>query len=186
MSLCLSSRYLAVRGPLTWELVRKSGGECPEIFGDPALLLPQLYTPRKIEKKYRLGIIRHVVHRGDQNLGTGVKEISILRCGYKEIESFIDELHECEAILSTSLHGLIVSHAYGIPARWCTYSDGAAIAGDGTKFLDYFLSVDMPEQQALDLSRYSRICASMGDEAPEPGMRFDSMALRAAFPYPTS
>lgn len=183
-TLAPDARYLAVRGPLTWELVRKSGGECPEIFGDPALLLPQLYTPRRHEKKYRLGIIRHVVHRRAQDFGPDVKEISILRCGYKEIERFIDELHECEAILSTSLHGLIVSHAYGIPARWCTYSDGAAIAGDGTKFHDYFLSVDMQKQDALDLSPYGTIAASMRDEVPELSMRFDAKALREAFPHP--
>ncbi|SOC44070.1 tetratricopeptide repeat protein [Rhizobium subbaraonis] len=176
------ARYLAVRGPLTRELVLKSGGECPEVFGDPALLLPQLYTPRKVEKKYRLGVIQHVVHRGERNFGPGVKEISIVRCGYEEIEAFIDELCECEMILSTSLHGLIVAHAYGIPARWCTFSDGAAISGDGTKFLDYFLSVQMPEQHALDLSHYHDITASMRDEVPDLQLRFDATALRSSFP----
>lgn len=183
-ALAPDARYHAVRGPLTRELVLKSGGECPEIYGDPALLLPQLYTPRKVEKKYRLGIIQHVVHRGDRKFGPGVKEISILRCGYDEIEAFIDELSECEMILSTSLHGLIVSHAYGIPARWCTFSDGAAISGDGTKFLDYFLSVNMPEQRALDLSHYKDITAAMRDEVPDLNLRFDAAALRASFPYP--
>ncbi len=55
---CLNkeTKYLAVRGPLTRNLLRIHGGNCPEIYGDPALLLPEVFNP-KVEKKYKIGVI---------------------------------------------------------------------------------------------------------------------------------
>ena len=48
----------AVRGPLTREAILKEGGKCPEIYGDPAIIMPRLYTP-KIGAKHKAGLILH-------------------------------------------------------------------------------------------------------------------------------
>ncbi|MBX5446790.1 polysaccharide pyruvyl transferase family protein, partial [Sphaerobacter sp.] len=140
--LSAEATYCAVRGPATRRLVLDSGAECPEVFGDPALLLPILYQPR-VQKRYALGLVRHHVHADEPlALSAEVQEIDILRCGYGEIERFIDEVCECEAIVSTSLHGLIVAQAYGIPAIWGTFSSSEkGIQGGDVKFIDYFASV---------------------------------------------
>ena len=50
-----------------------------------------------------------------------------------------NEILECECIISSSLHGLIVPHAYGIKALWMKFSD--KLSGDNTKFYDYFESI---------------------------------------------
>jgi hypothetical protein len=47
-------------------------------------------------------------------------------------------------VISTSLHGLIVSHSYGIPALWISFKE-KDLFGDNIKFLDYFSSVKIPE-----------------------------------------
>jgi Polysaccharide pyruvyl transferase len=150
--------YRAVRGPLTRQLVLKSGGVCAEVYGDPAWFMPRIYNPT-VAKDSALGLIRHISHADRSIKIDGVKEISVERVGDEEIEAFVRELVSCERIISTSLHGVILAHAYGIPAEWAAFLDsGKQIAGDGTKFQDYFRSVGIDEDRVpLDLTSFERI-----------------------------
>jgi tetratricopeptide (TPR) repeat protein len=178
--------YRAVRGPLTRQLVLDSGGQCPEVYGDPACFLPCLYQPKTLAKTYKLGLIRHHLNEADVDVADDVKLISVLRAGYAGIERFIDELHECECILSTSLHGLIVAHAYGIPARWCEVSgDAGRVPGDGTKFRDYLLSVGLDPAPPYLLPRHGRVESALAAEALGrlPRKSIDLEALAATAPF---
>ncbi|WP_197432685.1 polysaccharide pyruvyl transferase family protein [Pseudovibrio brasiliensis] len=168
--ICINANatYKAVRGPITRELVLNAGGECPEVYGDPALLLPLIYSKKKdphSSRKNKIGLILHHNHDVNSlNVSKDVKVIDIHRVLYHEIEEFIDEVCSCELILSTSLHGIIVSHAYGIPARWCTLSGESvkSVPGDNMKFADYFASVGIVDQiEPIDLSSISKISADL-------------------------
>lgn len=131
--------FRAVRGPQTRAFLIEKGYVVPEIYGDPALLLPLYYKPKR-EKKFKLGVIPHY---SDYEL---VKEwykdddhINIINLMTLSIESTTDEILKCEKIVSSSLHGIIVAHAYGIPAVWQKFSTN--LFGDNIKFQDYFESV---------------------------------------------
>lgn len=137
----------AVRGPLTRNMVLEQGYNCPEIYGDPALLYPRFYKPN-IQKKYRFGIIPHYVDQNSKWLNqflnnANVKIIDIkVPSDERFINKFVDEVNECEIILSSSLHGIIAADAYGIPSYWIELSNN--VIGNGFKFRDYFSSVGRP------------------------------------------
>lgn len=130
------AKVLAVRGEYTNEKLQKMGFSGSNVYGDPALLLPLLYEP-KSNKDYKLGIIPHMseVDYFINNYGDTNKIIDLRTF---DVERIIDEICSCEYILSTSLHGIIVAHAYGIPALWIKKH---YINTDGFKFRDYFSSV---------------------------------------------
>lgn len=136
-------KILAVRGPLTRKRLIDQGKNCPEIYGDPALLFSKFYSPKETGKKYKIGIIPHYVDK-DNSFFETIKDrqdvliIDITQDKFK----FIDEINSCETIFSSSLHGIIASDAYGVPAFWIEFSD--KVIGAGFKFKDYFLSVNRP------------------------------------------
>lgn len=143
-------KILSVRGRQTKAFCDRYHVECPEVYGDPALLLPLFYQP-KVEKKYKLGIIPHVV---DQNHPV-VRELRekytddvliIDLAHYHCWTDVIDQICSCEKIASSSLHGLIVSDAYGVPNCWIELTGN--ISGGYFKYKDYGSSVgrdlDMP------------------------------------------
>lgn len=139
-------KVCAVRGPLTRKLLLRKGIEAPEIYGDPALLMPRFYHPN-VEKKYSLGVIPHyrdiehpVVKKLEQQ-GARILDIK------KNAEDFIDDLLECEHTISSSLHGLIASDSYGIPNQWVTLKN--ELTGGIFKFQDYYQSIQQMNQSAI-------------------------------------
>ena len=131
----------AVRGILTRDAIIRAGGKAPEIYGDPAILLPRYYAPSP-DKQYDAGIILHHTQE-EQNVvkqlqNFGVRLISIRRIGSEQIERFVDEVCSCRKIFSASLHGLIVAQAYGIPAQWIQIKDKSIHRDACHKFFNNF------------------------------------------------
>lgn len=134
-----AAKFLAVRGPETRRVLLKQGYNVPEVYGDPAILLPKYYYP-KIKKKYILGIVPHYVdYEMVRSSYKDRKDVLIINLMTEDIEATTDLFLQCEKIVSSSLHGLIVAHAYQISAVWVKFSN--KLFGDDIKFKDYFESV---------------------------------------------
>lgn len=139
-----NARYLAVRGPYTANALIKSGGVAPKLFGDPAIIMPQLYkSDKKSGSDY--GLVRHFIHHDcDMRIDAGIREINILLSSRSDIENFIDQLHECKAIITTSLHVVILCVSYGIPCRLISIDEkDKGVHGDGVKYRDFYEGVNL-------------------------------------------
>ena len=104
----------AVRGPVTRAILMDYGYDVPEVYGDPAIIMPEIYkaVPLKNRKKY--GLITHK----DYILNEKYEENEIARLNIctDDYESFLDQLVSVDVVISSSLHGIILAEAYGVPA----------------------------------------------------------------------
>lgn len=172
----------AVRGPLTRKRLAESQVSCPEVFGDPAMLCPRFFAPSADRCRYGLGIIAHYV---DANHPW----ISAVRLGHPEVRvidvlggvtNVIQEVTECQIIASSSLHGLILADAYGIPSVWLRFSD--KIIGGDFKFHDHFLAVDKPLTPPLQVQPSTEI-SEVIERAIAPPAQFHSDPLWFSCPF---
>lgn len=126
----------AVRGPLTAERCGRQAGISCKVYGDPALLMPMFYDPDE-PKRYDVGVVPHYIHQSQvtEAFPPDCKFINV----FDDVETIVSQIKSCNLILSSSLHGIILAHAYGVPAVW--FEGMYPLGGDGTKFYDYFLSV---------------------------------------------
>jgi len=142
-----NGNFTAVRGPYTQKRLLELGYDSPDVVGDPALLLPLIYTPKK-QEQYDIGIIPHYEHYDFilERCPENVLVINLL----DEIEDIIDQIASCKITLSTSLHGIIVSHCYNVPSLWTEFPQvSKKLFGDDIKFRDYFSSVNLSEYQPM-------------------------------------
>lgn len=128
---------LALRGPLTARSVPGFSGA----LGDPGLLADELLdeVPRKT---HALAVIPHW---SDHKLALDPRYDSFDPLFIDPAEdplSIIRRVGSCQKVVTSSLHGMILADAFGIPRRFL-WSDTLSREGD-FKFRDYSASVSTP------------------------------------------
>lgn len=158
----------AVRGPLTADILRRLGFSVPECYGDPGVLLPYIYQPQNIEKKYDVSIICHHEH----SIDTGTfHKIYINTNDYK---FFIDEVVASNIVVSSSLHGIILSEAYGTPTIWLNH-----VPDQSLKYLDWYYSTNRTSIKSISsLDEIEKF-----EPMKLPNLIDMQMRLFASFPY---
>ena len=174
---------LAVRGPMTRELLIRNGFSCPKIYGDPALLTPLYYKPIH-PIRYKLGIIPHYIDKNSPLLDTYKDNLDVLIIDVQEYgkwTDFIDKVISCGMILSSSLHGLIIADAYDVPNIWCKFSEN--IRGNDFKFHDYFLSTGRNTHKPFKFDQIYKLdyICSLGDYWEKPNI--DILKLLDSCPF---
>lgn len=133
-SKCRKLDIRAVRGPVTRELLLSIGHKCPEIYGDPALLLPLIYNPEEIEEHRDFLIIPHFSKEEEYVKKYGRSAIGTMKTN--DYEMIIKQIKSSKKVISGSLHGIILSESYGVPAIFLR--DRAAYKD--FKYEDYYQS----------------------------------------------
>lgn len=130
----------AVRGPETRRILTEMGYECPPIYGNPAILTPKIYEG-KSEPPSRYIVIPH--YSKIEKYQTFDNAICTFSRDWKRI---VDRIVNTELVISSSLHGIILAEAYGIPAVMLndTPSD------DITKHKDWYYATGRTSFQIAD------------------------------------
>lgn len=167
-AVCPDATLLAVRGPLTRARALACGAACPEVYGDPALLLPRFYRPPPIRCS-GVGLVPHFSDlprlRGQVEGSAELRLIDI----QDPIERVIDQLAACELVASSSLHGIIAAHAYGVPAVWLKLRD--LPSGDDSKFTDYQLAIGAEPRPPVRVAGDRVTAEHLRDAMPAPDAR---------------
>lgn len=102
---------LGLRGKLTLERVKGVKNSQDVVLGDPALLVPAWI--RQYQGKWDLGVIPHW---SDRELLKRYPYGHFIDVRKPPLE-VVEDIAKCKRVISSSLHGIIVADAYGIPRQ---------------------------------------------------------------------
>lgn len=128
-----------VRGPLTIMATGIDG----LATGDPGLLAGDAYDIVQASDASGIGIIPHRSQWSREDYIADLKALPNVRLidfRTDDCRACVEEMAACEMIISSSLHGLIVADALGIPNYWMEAADFEGL-GREFKYFDYGLSV---------------------------------------------
>jgi pyruvyltransferase len=144
----VSDNVYAIRGKLSYEAMQAQGIAMRDIpLGDPGFLVSQIVEGwPQVKKKYRLGLAAHYMDRTHPWVRTLLARSDVADLNVQaDPEVFLATLAACEAVASSSLHGLIFAEALHVPNVWIELSD--KVLGDGFKFRDWFSLAEMPQHK---------------------------------------
>jgi pyruvyltransferase len=156
----------AVRGPATAEVLKATNESVPAVYGDPALLIPQLWTDAELGIERRSGGVVVMPNYNDLDafpsdavspLGNPLERIRMLASATR--------------VVASSLHALVIAEAYGVPAVLVTSS-----AEHDFKYRDYYEGTGRAMPVPVDIAD-----AADADPAP-PITDWSADALLDAFP----
>ncbi|MAP37782.1 MAG: polysaccharide biosynthesis protein GumL [Chloroflexi bacterium] len=166
----------SVRGPRTKDYLEKKGITVPEIFGDPGILAPLIYPKAQL----------NTVYAGDTQDVLIVPQLNDDLSIYSEYKNqlvsprqlpgnFLGRLTKAKKVIASSLHGLILAEAYGIPAVYYSSGSGENIF----KYHDYYEGTGRTE---FAVGTSIEECMEL-ETSPIPNLRAKQTDLLSSFPF---
>ena len=162
----------AVRGPLSREILLKYGHKCPEVYGDPAILMPFIYKPHVKEMNDILVIPQYRTEKEFRIGHPGLKMISMNTSDYATV---IDAIASSKKVITSSLHAVILADAYGVPS---VLYRGLHKKVD-FKYLDYYASTGRNDIHIANT--FEEACIM--EPLPLPDLSSLQKGLMESFPY---
>lgn len=173
--------YHAVRGQETRARV-EDGNALEAALGDPGLLCPGLIS--RPDKKWHVGFVPHYL---DQQLPEaqmfihGNPEVKFINVFQSPLDVLRD-IASCEFVVSSSLHGLIVADAFGVPNIRARLSHGLI---DELKFTDYYSAFGILPPELLEAGQLSSVWGKLEElhqAHSRPGLEALQLGLERSFP----
>ena len=141
-----------VRGKCTAELLKTSGFKFDGFLGDPALLMPAYYKAPDF-KSDSVAFIPHIAERELPivKIIAKIDGVKFIDLATSDPIKTLYEILSCRLILSSSLHGVVIAEAYGIPS--CSVVLSEKLTGGDFKFKDFYSVFEDKSYRPITLSR---------------------------------
>lgn len=162
----------AVRGPLTRQFIMDNFHiDCPEIYGDPALLFPYFFPEFKRKQNPSMDYII-IPHYAEEKMFPKSQFPNVVY-PTDPWDEIIEKILDSKLVISSTLHGLIAAEAWGVPARMLRITDKEPFF----KYQDYFYGTNRLDFQFASSIEEALI---MGGEEPP---QCDLQKLYESFPF---
>jgi pyruvyltransferase len=169
---CKTLDIRSVRGPLTRRFLKEQLNiDCPEVYGDPALLVPYFFPEFTRSEKPTYDYII-IPHYSEEDLFQKEEWDNVV-FSTEPWEQVLTKILDSRFVIASSLHGVIIAEAYGIPARLLRVSNNEPLF----KYQDYYLGTGRP---TFEYASTIDQALEMGGEAP---IQCDLEKLYSAFPF---
>lgn len=154
-----NANWVSVRGPLTAQALRDSGGPAVDRFGDPGVLLRRVVPLTRGKTNGRTALVRHYTHVPvPVSLPDEWDELSVYAGHPDDVKALLATLIQYDRVVTSAMHIMITCHSYGIPCALVTFEGREdAVHGSGMKYEDYALGAGIqglrgPHVVGADLS----------------------------------
>lgn len=134
------ANFIAVRGTLTADRLNLKN----IVIGDPGLLASKYFSVKTPQIKKQYCILTHWKDYEKVKEKYG-KYIDVINMATINVEDILTKINSYNLVLSTSLHGLIFAHSYGIPALYVEANEPES--KNYFKFKDYYSALDIKFKQ---------------------------------------
>lgn len=135
-SLRSPNECLALRGHLSRSVAEKAGWPVSDNFGDPGIFATQIINKPK-RPNCEITVVPHFRHFSFfSSIVNSSAHIQVVDA-QSGLINVLRQIAGSEIVLSSSLHGIVVAHAYGIPWTWLRFTSHR-LGGDQFKFHDFF------------------------------------------------
>lgn len=162
----------AIRGPLSRNTIIKLGHKCPEVYGDPAILMPLIFQP-EVKKVHEYAIIPQFVT--EAKVREQYPDEYIISMNTNDYKRVISQIVSCKKVITSSLHGIILAEAYGVPAVWYR----GLVKDIDFKYKDYYYSTERKKIPIITSIEE----ALVAEPLPIPDFAKLQQGLIQTFPY---
>ncbi|GAA4062196.1 polysaccharide pyruvyl transferase family protein [Agromyces indicus] len=157
----------ALRGPLTARYLSSRYTTLPDTYGDPGLLVPYLFPEftRPESPSRKIGVLANLNDKREPGDTFSVIEPTA------PVDQVVRAILDCEYLVTSSLHGLIIAESFGVPVRHMRSDHEPRF-----KYEDYFEGTG----RRMPPSAHNPMHAL--DLGPQDPVTFDPEPLLAAFP----
>lgn len=131
--------YVSVRGPLTADALKRSGGPGIDAFGDPGIIISRVFPMARPASNGRVALVRHFSHSSiPLRLPENFDELSVVMSSPSDIENFLSQLVTYDFVVTSAMHVMIACQSYGVPCALVTFEGYEEnVHGTGMKYEDY-------------------------------------------------